>query len=317
MLRLNRRRFAALAGCLAAAALTSSASTALATYPGANGRIAYEFAWRSPPIHIHTVLPNGADDRDLGLGNAPAWSANGKRIAFVRSADGQTDIFAMDADGSNLKRVTRTPEQYESSPYFAPGGGRLVLTRAPFSKPPVIGSVRIDGSGFIPLALPGAGFQPTVSPDGRHIAYAASNYLGEDKGGIWVMRRDGSHKRRLIDGNFDRFPDYRPDGRRILFSQHSLPTVIRLDGSVAGYACGDFLPVAYSEAYSPDGSLLAYPHLFGQSQTDPDHFRGADIRTSDTALNHRPCESQAVTQYEQDPRHGFASNPRWQPLPNG
>jgi TolB protein len=39
----------------------------------------------------------------------PTWSPNGAKIAFTSFVDGQSDLYVMDADGSNHVQVTRDP----------------------------------------------------------------------------------------------------------------------------------------------------------------------------------------------------------------
>src|SRR6476659_2331199 len=115
--------------CLAAAA------PAWATFPGANGRIAYD----ASNFSIHTVLPSGRGDRQITpthLGSTPAWSPDGRRIAFT-GAGGittQPEIFSMAADGTHLRRLTHNALD-DSSPAYAPGGHRLVFTRTGTSAP--------------------------------------------------------------------------------------------------------------------------------------------------------------------------------------
>ena len=41
----------------------------------------------------------------------PVWSPNGKKIAFVSYLDGDADIFVMDADGQNQRRLTNNQFQ--------------------------------------------------------------------------------------------------------------------------------------------------------------------------------------------------------------
>ena len=136
------RVMVAVAAALVCALVAVSAG---AKVTGANGRIAYEFSSRTAPAaRIHTIRPDGGGDRTLGVGVQPAWSANGRKIAFVRSVSGQSDIFVMNADGTKLRRVTATPRQGEALPYFAPGGRRLVFARVPSGGPSVIGSIRLD-----------------------------------------------------------------------------------------------------------------------------------------------------------------------------
>jgi hypothetical protein len=61
------------------------ASTALATFPGANGRIAF-YTYTSASAAgamVATVEPDGGNVRYLRSGIQPAWSANGRRIVYV------------------------------------------------------------------------------------------------------------------------------------------------------------------------------------------------------------------------------------------
>jgi TolB protein len=39
----------------------------------------------------------------------PRWSSDGTKIAFVSNRDGNFEIYVMDADGSNVQRLTNTP----------------------------------------------------------------------------------------------------------------------------------------------------------------------------------------------------------------
>ncbi|HIE27313.1 TPA: hypothetical protein EYP66_08510 [Candidatus Poribacteria bacterium] len=48
---------------------------------------------------------NGGNLRQLTLGNHPEWSPDGKQIVYSAGI-GRTDIFVMDADGKNQKRLT-------------------------------------------------------------------------------------------------------------------------------------------------------------------------------------------------------------------
>jgi Tol biopolymer transport system component len=57
----------------------------------------------------------------------PAWSPDGKRIAFASNRDGAYEIYVMNADGGNRRRLTRTPRRKSSdSPDWSPDGRRIV-----------------------------------------------------------------------------------------------------------------------------------------------------------------------------------------------
>ncbi len=265
------------------------AAPAGATFPGANGRIAFLSAG------VQTIRPNGSDDQGLARGLEPAWSASGRRVVFARFVSPQGEaIFTMRADGSDLERVTHS-RLTEGSPGYSPNGGRIVFGRnTPRTNRYKIVSVRSDGSDERVLAR---GFvqSPEYSPTQRRIVY-------ENAAAIWDMRPDGSHKRRLVPpqrGGYS--PDYSPDGKHIVFERNARLRVVRSDGShLHRLDCGRAI---YSPRYSPNGRKLVWTGRVG-------HGRGAssDIFTS----NLRCTEPFRVTQYADV---GGASEPSWQPLP--
>ena len=57
----------------------------------------------------------------------PAWSRDGKKIAFssARSGSGASDLYVMNADGSNVTQITNTPSSTEYSPTWSPDGKKL------------------------------------------------------------------------------------------------------------------------------------------------------------------------------------------------
>ena len=53
----------------------------------------------------------------------PAWSPNGKQILFVAGSPG--DLFVMDADGTDRRRLSQTPTQDDWNPVWSPSGDRI------------------------------------------------------------------------------------------------------------------------------------------------------------------------------------------------
>jgi hypothetical protein len=94
---------------LAVCVLLGQSAVATAAFPGANGRIAY-----SSEGDIFSMAADGSDQRNLtrtpdAYDFYPAWSPDGTRIAFVRDGNGVTgpsSVFVMNADGTNLVRLT-------------------------------------------------------------------------------------------------------------------------------------------------------------------------------------------------------------------
>lgn len=92
-LRRPFRRLAAIAALLALALC----SPAAAAFPGANGRIAF-----SGPTDIRTANPDGSGLQVLATGGEPAWSADGRRLAYRHEGA----IHTIGADGSDATRIT-------------------------------------------------------------------------------------------------------------------------------------------------------------------------------------------------------------------
>lgn len=256
------------------------ASTAMATFPGADGRIAFMAGG-----DIHTIRPNGTDDRTIAHGIWPSWSANGRRIAFDGGARGPGAILTMRADGSGIRFLVHG----SGPPSFSPHGGRIVFTRGASDPAANIVSVRsADGGDLRVLARITGPALPKYSPDGRRIVY-------ENGVSLWDMRPDGSHKRRLTrpSGKYeDTFADYSPDGKHIIFQRGPYPYVMRSNGShVHRVGCG--------EVYSPSGGKVAWN---GALQGG-----GNEIFTGTTSC----AEAFQVT------HDALSYEPSWQPLPNG
>jgi TolB protein len=145
-----------------------------------------------------SVLRRAASD--TALATDPAISPDGSRVAFVSTRDGNLEIYVMDADGTNLTRVTNDP-QPDGRPAFTPDGLGLVFQaqRMVNGKPFLeIYSAALDGSGLKALTTDSLNQTPTVSPDGATIAFASTRNKNAD---IWLMSRDGSNPR-----NFTKSP---------------------------------------------------------------------------------------------------------------
>jgi Tol biopolymer transport system component len=101
---------------------------------------------------IYTIdASNGANavkltpDR-LFAGN-PDWSPDGSKILFVDNLCGvcdQSDIWVMDADGGNLKRLTNTPTEKEFRPSWSPDGRKITFSSFPLTEEHPDGSLPSD-----------------------------------------------------------------------------------------------------------------------------------------------------------------------------
>jgi TolB protein len=149
-------------------------------------------------------------DQDL-----PRFSPDGTRISFWPGSAQSADYFVMNADGTGLRRIARGEPASWGCPSWFPDGKRLVCARGYNLR---IASVDGMDLGQITHVRLGALYRPSVSPDGRWIAFD-----GEWSGnGIFVMRADGTGKRRITTSDSEITADtgasWSPDSRRIVFS---------------------------------------------------------------------------------------------------
>ena len=110
--------------------------------------------------------------------------------------------------------------------FFAPDGESIYFT---FTSPKINGLFRMDLDGRVTAWLSKWWInEPTVSPDGRTLAFAAHNR--GDKGDLWAMDSDGSNLRQLTsDSDYDREPRFSHNGKRIFFLRYdswgAFPTI--------------------------------------------------------------------------------------------
>ncbi len=172
-----------------------------------------------PTVGVFVMDAGGSDARQLtqlqpGSGtedHAPAWSPDGRRIAFMRSNNtkspqDQSAIYTVNADGTGLRLVRRMPREWPGAgaPDWSPDGRRLLFsTYCYFGNcgQPSTGAqlFTIDPNGGRPRQLthlPGNSYNGAWSPDGKKIVFARNRVLGPE-GDIYTMNADGTRVRRV------------------------------------------------------------------------------------------------------------------------
>jgi TIR domain/WD40-like Beta Propeller Repeat len=135
-------------------------------------------------------------------GAAPAWSSDG--IVFQR----QGVIWIIDWDGNTFgveRQLFRPPKYGAREPAWSPNGSEIALSVAKNVDESDIYVIDTNGNVLKRLTdgnVTGAR-SPTWSPEGDQIAFAA-------KDGIWIIRRDGTGLKPLIEGVDFQTPAWRP-----------------------------------------------------------------------------------------------------------
>jgi alpha-tubulin suppressor-like RCC1 family protein/Tol biopolymer transport system component/subtilisin family serine protease len=187
--------------------------------PGAgNQPIAFSRSLSNGP-DIFLMNPDGTGEVNLtnrqGSDYDPAWSPDGKKIAFVtlRGFDGKTKIYVMNADGTDPKNLSYSSNE-DSAPAWSPDGTQIAFVSYGVNFPSRIYVMNTDGTGRRPVGeIEGVG-SPSWSPDGQSIVFTSMGRSSE----IWAARVDGGSTVRLTNNSWsEQMPVYSPDGRKIAF----------------------------------------------------------------------------------------------------
>jgi Tol biopolymer transport system component len=262
----------ALAVAVSLTALAALSSSARATYGGAtNGRIAFGMNLNGN-TDVYTALPNGQDLRrltdDPGFDACPAYSADGRRIAYCSGeGGGPVQVWTMKQNGTDKQQVTHMTGA-AIFPDYSPDGKTIVFTAKPAgSQTRDIYVISRDGNGLTRLTTDeGNNAYPAFSPDGSKIVFTS------DRTGTWqvyVMNADGSSQTQLTSDPQpkDQVPDWSPDGSKIAYlaDTHGIADtvspswgdiwVMNADGS--GKHALTSGASYYGTAWSPDGTRIA------------------------------------------------------------
>ena len=221
----------------------------------------------------------------------PAWSPDGRRIAFTRNEDeGESttftndDVFVMDADGAHIRQVT--PEVNGSSsgqPAWSPDGRTIVYVRGPSRASAVVAAtplafgelleVDADGGEETRLTSGEPDAAPAWSPDGREVVFVRGHDLSKPSGDmdLFVVNAAGGTPRRLTHTpqSLETAPAWSPDGSRIAFARSGSTSaftgktaivVINRDGSGESILLQHKLysETSYGLSWSPDGRNIAF-----------------------------------------------------------
>jgi TolB protein len=166
------------------------------------------------------VLQNLTKGRHRNGAYLPVFSPDGKQVVFSATAEGASapDIFVMNADGSNPRRLTTHPDS-DTSPTWSPSGTQIafVTDRLGVGREQIF-IMNADGSGSYRLPLPDSQVdRPTWAPAPHNeVAYTARTGPGYD---IKVHELTSGVTRQLTFGEgTNESPAYSPSGRHIAFT---------------------------------------------------------------------------------------------------
>ena len=260
---------------------------------------------------LWTANPDGSDrvrlTTDPRIDGFPVFSRDGTRIAFKRLPvenarpdwEDWGDVVVADVDGSHP--IVLDPDVHSPSPMSWSGDGRFLVYSRTVDGLDQVFIAATDGSMRRQVTSGGQdNWGPTLSPDGRTIAFVKSNT------GIFVIQTDGTGERQIAPGPIEQFEfaEWSPDGSTLLYSARAggdSPDVwsVGLDGQPPHQLVAT-PDDEYGATWSPDGQWIAYLSWAGGHRVTVARADGS---------NPRPISEPGAWRYPQwspDARHVLA-----------
>lgn len=188
-------------------------------------------------------------------------------IAFYSDREGDKEIYLMDYDGRNQRRIT-AHKSISMSPSWSAHGDSIAYVSFFGGSGPAIYLADVASGRKSPVVTSGSlNASPSFSPDGQSIAFARSQGNNIE---VFVARRDGGAMKQLTySSGIDTNPAWSPSGKEIAFTSSrgtGRPQIYVMDAEGANVRritfTGDYNDGA---AWSPDGTRIAYASRRGET----------------------------------------------------
>lgn len=147
-------------------------------------------------------------------------NVNGEILFISRRIPNSSDwqMFLMNADGTNQRKVSNTTVQY-LPPIVSNNGMKIAFTNFDSNYMYNLYVIDIDGTNQKLLVQSKQTWgSPAWSPDGSRIAFVKSDNTSASTADIYSMKADGSNEIRLTTQNYNSSPQYVSDNKSMIFS---------------------------------------------------------------------------------------------------
>ncbi|MCI0739765.1 MAG: DPP IV N-terminal domain-containing protein [Gemmataceae bacterium] len=158
----------------------------------------------NPEILVMSAVGTGATNltKHDAYDADPAWSPDGKKIAFASNRGDQGfDVFVMDPDGGNLKKITENPNPFGYIyPAWTPDSKKLAHTDLGENALHIFLSDAATGKRASLTKAPGLNTQGAFAPDGKRFAFLQVDADKEQNpvGNLLVMNADGTMTKEVL-----------------------------------------------------------------------------------------------------------------------
>ncbi len=130
---------------------------------------------------LHGKLERIIDLPGIAQGASPAFSPDGKRIAFEGNKDGVVDIFELDLQTKTIRNLTQDND-FDANPWYAPDGVTVLYNRRIGISWKIFAVDVSDATQKTQLTFgPSVDIQPSYSRDGKTV------FFSSDRGGYGVF----------------------------------------------------------------------------------------------------------------------------------
>jgi TolB protein len=196
----------------------------------------------------------------------PAWSPDGKTLAYTLYADGKVGLVALEPGTQQPRPITPFDENPEYEPAWAPDGKHMAFVHDMLSGTDgqlEIHRMNADGGAakrlVTPAKRPAQDEHPSWSPDGSAIAFTSTRDGNQE---IYLCDPEGNNLRRITSHPaIDSHPTWSPDAQQIAFASSRFGNLeiclMNRDGSGIRRLT-DHPAMDYNPKWSPDGKWIAF-----------------------------------------------------------
>jgi len=187
-----------------------------------------------PIVYVHT-LANGRRSiiaNEKGSNSAPTWAPDGNRLAVVLTRDGNSQIYIVNADGTGLRRVSRSTG-IDTEPTFTPDGKEIYFTSDRGGSAQIY-RVPADGGEAKRVTFNSPfNARPQISADGKSLAFITRR---EKLFRVAVMDLGSQQETLVSQGPKDDSPSFAPNSKWVIYSSRlgdrDVLSAVSIDGKL-------------------------------------------------------------------------------------